>query len=133
VMFFARIVAGIVTQALRGRSDDDDRRPGFLDHIIYMAVVMVLEIALGFLAFFITAWFSRQREFRADAGSARLGGRDRMLAALRRLQSQQGPVDTRNTAMATFKINGGPAWMALHATHPPLADRIRALESATYN
>lgn len=134
VMFFARIVAGFVSSALRGRSDEDDRRPGFLDHMVYMAIVMVLEIVLGILASLITAWFSRHREFRADSGSAQLCGRDRMLAALRRLGSQQELVDTRDTAMASFKINGGRGgFLALFATHPPIEQRIRALETAAYN
>ncbi len=128
VMFFARIVASVVSSAISRR--DDDERPGFLDHMIYMAVVMVMEIALGILASLITAWFSRRREFRADAGSARLAGRDRMLAALRRLQSQRELVAPGNQALAAFKISGRPGFLALLSTHPPLEQRIRALETA---
>ena len=128
VMFFARIVASVVSSAISRR--DDDERPGFLDHMIYMAVVMVMEIALGILASLITAWFSRRREFRADAGSAKLVGRDRMLAALRRLQSQRELVAPGNQALAAFKISGRPGFLALLSTHPPLEQRIRALELA---
>lgn len=128
VMFFARIVASVVSSAISRR--DDDERPGFLDHMIYMAVVMVMEIALGILASMITAWFSRRREFRADAGSARLAGRERMLAALRRLQSQRELVDPGHQALAAFKISGRPGFLALLSTHPPIEQRIRALETA---
>lgn len=127
VMFFARIVASLVSSAISRR--DDDERPGFLDHMIYMVVVMVMEIALGILASLITAWFSRRREFRADAGSSRLAGRDRMLAALRRLQSQRELVDPGHAALASFKIAGRPGFLALFSTHPPLEQRIRALET----
>ena len=128
VMFFARIVASVVSSAISRR--DDDERPGFLDHMIYMAVVMVMEIALGILASLITAWFSRRREFRADAGSARLAGRDRMLAALRRLQSQRELVAPGNQALAAFKISGRPGFLALLSTHPPLVQLFRALDTA---
>ncbi len=128
VMFFARIVASVVSSAISRRSDDE--RPGFLDHMIYMAVVMVMEIALGILASIVTAWFSRRREFRADAGSAKLVGRDRMLAALRRLAAQKELVDSSNAAMAAFKISGRRGFLALLSTHPPLEQRIRALELA---
>jgi heat shock protein HtpX len=119
VMFFARVIASVLTRA------DDDRRGGGS----YFLVVMLLQIVLGILASLVTAWFSRHREFRADAGGARLAGRERMLGALRRLAANHDLVDTRHRALASMKINGVPAWAAIFSTHPPLEDRIAALQS----
>jgi len=119
VMFFARIVAF----AISSRGDSRDRGAG-----VNFLVVIMLEIVLGILGSLITAWFSRQREFRADRGGALLAGRDRMLAALRRLAASRELVDTRQQALATLKINGRRGWMVFFSTHPPLEARIAALE-----
>ena len=119
VIFFSRLIAYVI--ANRGDSRDRGYNPGsFL-------VVIVLQIVLGILGSLIVAWFSRQREFRADRGGAMLAGRDRMINALRRLASNREMVDTRHEALATLKINGSRAWL-LFATHPPLEARIAALE-----
>jgi heat shock protein HtpX len=119
VIFFSRLIAYVI--ANRGDSRDRGYNPGsFL-------VVIVLQIVLGILGSMIVAWFSRQREFRADRGGAMLAGRDRMISALRRLEGNRDMVDTRHEALATLKINGSRAWM-LFATHPPLEARIAALE-----
>ena len=91
-------------------------------------MVFALEIVLGILGSLITAWFSRQREFRADRGGATLAGRERMLGALRRLASNRELVDTQHQALATLKINGKRGWMVFFSTHPPLETRIAALE-----
>jgi heat shock protein HtpX len=119
VMFFARVIASVVTRS------DDDRRGGGM----YFLVVIVLQIVLGILASLVTAWFSRYREFRADAGGAHLAGRERMLGALRRLAANRELVDTSHQALATMKINGLPGWAALFSTHPPLEQRIAALQN----
>jgi heat shock protein HtpX len=118
VMFFARVIASVVT-----RSDDNRRGGGGM----YFLVVIVLQIVLGILASLITAWFSRDREYRADAGGAHLAGRERMLGALRRLAANRELVDTSHQALATMKINDLPGWAALFSTHPRLEDRIAAL------
>ena len=120
VMFFARVIASVIT-----RSDDERRGGGGM----YFLVVIVLQIVLGILASLVTAWFSRHREFRADAGGAHLAGRERMLGALRRLAANHELVDTQHQALATMKINGLPAWMALFSSHPPLEQRIAALQN----
>jgi len=120
VMFFARVIASVIT-----RSDDDRRGGGGM----YFLVVIVLQIVLGILASLVTAWFSRYREFRADAGGAHLAGRERMLGALRRLAANHELVDAQHQALATMKINGLPAWTALFSTHPPLEQRIAALQN----
>jgi heat shock protein HtpX len=119
VMFFARIIAF----ALANRGGRDDRGGG-----VNYLVVFMLEIVLGILGSLITAWFSRQREFRADHGGATLAGRDRMLGALRRLASNRELVDTQHQALATLKINGKRGWMVFFSTHPPLETRIAVLE-----
>ena len=123
VMFLARIIAFAL--ASRGGSRED--RGGGGSFII----VMVLQIVLGILGSLVTAWFSRQREFRADHGGATLAGKDRMVGALRRLAANRELVDTRHESLATAKINGTRGWMVLFSTHPPLEARIAALERTT--
>jgi len=120
VMFFARVIASVLV-----RSDDNRRGGGGM----YFLVVFVLQIVLGILASLITAWFSRYREYRADAGGAHLAGRERMVGALRRLVANREAVDTSHQALATMKINDLPGWTALLSTHPPLEDRIAALQN----
>jgi len=118
VLFLSRIIASIVRQAV-------DERYAF---VLGFAVTILLDIVLGVLGMMVVAWFSRAREFRADAGGASMAGRGSMIAALRRLQGTQQLIDNREPALATLKISGKRA-MALLATHPPLETRIRALES----
>jgi heat shock protein HtpX len=120
VMFFARVIASVVT-----RSDDERRGGGGM----YFLVVIVLQIVLGILASLVTSWFSRHREFRADAGGAHLAGRERMVGALRRLAANHQLVDPSHQALATMKINGVRGWAAIFSTHPPIEDRIAALEN----
>ena len=120
VMFFARIIAFAL--ASRGGSRDD--RGGGVNYL----VVFMLEIVLGILGSTVTAWFSRQREFRADRGAATLAGKDRMIAALQRLAGNRELVDTSQPALATLKINGTRGWMVFFSTHPPLEARIAALQ-----
>ena len=119
VMFFARIIAAFLSRG--------DERSG---HGTNYLVVLVLEIGLGILGSMVTAWFSRQREFRADHGGATLAGRDKMIGALRRLAGTHELVDTRHEALATLKISGTKGWMVFFSTHPPLEQRIAALERA---
>jgi heat shock protein HtpX len=119
VIFLARVIASV----MRG----SDERSGY--HGNYF-VVLILEIGLGILGSLITAWFSRQREFRADRGGAMLAGREKMVGALRRLMSNQEAVDTSQEALATLKINGARGWMLFFSTHPPLEVRIAALEQS---
>ena len=116
VMFLARLIAF-------GMRSNDSRNSGGS----YM-VVFMLEIVLGIFGSMVTAWFSRHREFRADRGGATLAGRSKMVGALRRLQANHELVDTRHEALATMKINGTRGWMVFFSTHPPLEERIAALE-----
>jgi heat shock protein HtpX len=120
VMFASRVIANIARNAV-------DERAAYMVQFI---VTIVLDIALGILGAMVVAWFSRAREFRADAGAAALAGRGNMIAALRRLQTTHQLVDPSNQALATMKIAGGDKrWMMLFSTHPPLEARIAALES----
>jgi len=127
VMFFARVIAFFVAQFVAGRSEG--RRSDSTAHGIQFVVTIVLEMVLGLIGSLITAWFSRHREFRADAGGAQVAGRDSMVAALRRLQQTTQLVDTSQASLATFKIAGGKGFMSLFSTHPPLEDRITALQN----
>jgi heat shock protein HtpX len=118
VLYLSRVVAGIVRNAV------DERYAMILSFVVTIA----LDILLGILGMMIVAWFSRAREFRADAGAASLAGREKMVAALRRLQSTTRLIDNAEPELATLKINNRRA-MWLFATHPPLEARIEALES----
>ena len=124
VMFLARIVGFAVDSALRGNQDN---RGGV--GIGYFVTTIIAELVLGFLASMIVMWFSRQREFRADAGGARLAGRSKMIAALQRLRQMQQP-SALPGEMAAFGIHGsiGAGLKRLFMTHPPLEERIRALQ-----
>jgi heat shock protein HtpX len=127
VLYFAHLVAALVRGAVSGR-DEEGRSSGVLGFLAGQVAFIAAQIAFGLLGSLITAWFSRHREFRADAGGAALAGRGSMIAALRRLLENQGRVDDAAPQLATFKINGRPKLMVLLATHPPLEQRIAALE-----
>jgi len=122
VVFLSRVVGYLVDSFLR-KGDQQSSGPG----IGYMVTSMVCEVVFGILASVVVAWFSRQREFRADAGAARLMGSPvPMQNALRRL----GGLHTESLpqSMAASGIAGGSkGWMALFSTHPPIEERISAL------
>ena len=121
VVFLSRIVGYLVDGFLR-RGDSENTGPG----IGYMVTSMICEVVFGLLASIIVAWFSRQREFRADAGASGLMGSPvPMQNALRRLGNLHTEPLPQN--MAASGIAGGSSWMALFSTHPPLEERIAAL------
>jgi heat shock protein HtpX len=125
VMFFARIAAYGVSQALRS-----DRDSG-MGHFAYAMTVFAFEIVFGILGSMIVAWFSRYREFRADAGGARIAGRNKMVRALQKLKAgMELPAEEEKApAMAAFKISSRKSgWLALFSTHPPLEVRIARLQ-----
>ena len=129
VMFLARVLAFAIAQALRDR----DERGGGVSGMAQYAITFVLEIVFMILGSIVVAAFSRWREFRADAGGARLAGRDAMVGALRKLQATYEIVDPEadQPAMAAMKISsrrGG--FLSLFSSHPPLATRIARLEGA---
>ena len=120
VIFFSRLVGMLIDRVVfrieRGIG------PGFWIGSI------VAEVVLGIVAAMIAAWFSRRREFRADAGGAQLAGRGKMIAALQRLATAHEPQDLPGE-MAAFGISGKTMMMLL-STHPPLQERIEALRGA---
>lgn len=126
VIIFARVIGLAIDSALRG-NNDEDRGPG----LGYFLGSMVAEIFLSFVATAIVMWFSRWREFRADAAGADLAGRHKMIAALRRLQQAHAVQDLPGE-MAAFGIAGGlgTGLRKIFMTHPPLEERIAALENA---
>jgi len=121
VVFLARIVGSVVDGMLN--KDEERRGPG----IGYMVTVFVCELLFGLIASMIVAWFSRQREFRADAGSARLlGSTVPMQHALARLGGVH-PGELPQ-GMAASGITSPSGWAALFSSHPPIEERIAALQ-----
>ncbi|MDH5612361.1 MAG: protease HtpX [Gammaproteobacteria bacterium] len=120
VIFLSRIIGHVVDKAVF--KTRDGHGPAFWITSIFAQVV------LGILASMITMWFSRQREFRADAGAAGLASREKMIAALRALQRRAGENELPDQ-MAAFGISGhiGQGMKRLFMTHPPLEERIAAL------
>lgn len=119
VIFFSRILGHFIDRVVF----KNERGLG----MGYFLGSIVGQIVFSLLANIIVAWFSRQREFRADKGGADLAGRSKMIGALRRLQGAQAPQPLPNE-FAAFGISGG-GLKELFSTHPPLEIRIRALES----
>lgn len=124
VVFLSRVIGYAVDSFLR-KSDEQNSGPGWG----YTLTTIVLDIALGFLASIIVAWFSRQREFRADAGAAQLMGRTQpMVNALARLGGLH-PAELPKS-VAAMGIAGGIG--QLFSTHPPIEERIAALQNAAH-
>jgi heat shock protein HtpX len=125
VMFLARAVAFAI--ASMGRSRDQEGE-GF-SYLTYSLTVFVLEVLFMILGSVVVFWFSRQREYRADAGGARVAGREKMIQALQALKKTYELVDTNSQpALNTLKISGtGGGIMQLFATHPSLDQRIERL------
>ena len=117
VFFFARIAASAISRGSNNR-------------FVYFMTVMAFQMVFGLLASVIVMWFSRQREFRADSGGAALAGKQKMIAALQRLQSNQmeSQLDGQLTA---FGISGKRATSEMFMSHPPLEKRIAALRGRT--
>lgn len=123
VVFLARIIGHVVDRAVF--KNEEGYGPA------YWVTTIVAELLLAVVASVIVMWFSRQREFRADTGGARLAGREKMIAALERLRQNQQPSQLPNQ-MAAFGINGGIAQglRRLFTSHPPLEQRIAALQAS---
>ncbi|MCX7722005.1 MAG: M48 family metalloprotease, partial [Verrucomicrobiae bacterium] len=128
VLFLSRVLAFVVAQALRAR----DNRAGYM---VQYLLVILFQTVLSILGAIVVAWFSRRREFRADAGGARLAGRDNMIDALEALQRLYNPAIAaaeakRSQAFQSLKISGTRGgFLALFATHPPLEARIARLKA----
>ena len=125
VMFLARVLGGVIDGALQGNRDGESRGGG----IGYFLIVMLLQFVFGLLATMIVMWFSRWREFRADAGGARLGGRGAMISALKTLSGNRGEADLPKQFQA-FGISDAGGISRLFMSHPPIEERIAALRNA---
>ncbi|MEJ4044474.1 protease HtpX [Erwinia sp. SLM-02] len=129
VIFISRILAQLAAGFLSGNRDNEESSNG--NPLVYFAVSMVLELVFGIAASIITMWFSRHREFHADAGAARLAGREKMIAALQRLKTSYEPQEA--SSMMAFCINGKSKSLSeLFMSHPPLDKRIEALRTGEY-
>lgn len=123
VMFLARVIAYAIVTAMRSK---DSRW-------IFYLITFALEIALMFLGMLVVAWFSRWREFRADAGGARVAGREKMISALQALQRTLEIQDprTEKPALQALKISTKERGIfRLFSTHPPLTERIKRLQTS---
>lgn len=125
VMFLARVIAFAIASATsRDKNSGIGSSP-----IAHIFLVIALELILMPLGMVVVAYVSRKREFRADAGSARLVGRNKMIAALERLRKNMGHMEKGHASITSLKISGRPSkFMAILSTHPPLEDRIAALK-----
>jgi heat shock protein HtpX len=121
VMFLARVIGGVIDSALQG--DRESNRGGGIGYFI---IVMLLQFVFGILATIIVMWFSRWREFRADAGGARLGSRASMISALQTLAGNQEATSLPKAVQA-FGISGQSGVTRLFMSHPPIEERIAAL------
>lgn len=128
VMFLSRLLAFVIT------TDRDNRRsPG----LVYYVVQFVLQIVFMILGSLVVAWFSRFREYRADAGSAKLAGKEKMVAALQELQRSYEAVPAAYAAapaLQALQISSRPgnAILNLWASHPPLEERIKRLQEGNF-
>lgn len=121
VIFLSRVIGHTIDRAVF--KTQEGHGPAF------WITTIIAEIVLGVLASIIVMWFSRQREFRADAGGASLAGKEKMIAALRRLQLTQKQAHLPDQ-LAAFGISGSRnGLMGLFMSHPPLEERIAALET----
>ncbi len=122
VIFLSRVIGHFVDRVVF--KTERDHGPAFL------ITTIVAQLVLGILASMIVMWFSRQREFRADAGGAKLAGRNKMIAALERLKQRHEPSQLPDQ-MAAFGISGGGGGglKDLFMSHPPLEVRIAALRA----
>ncbi|WP_064603019.1 protease HtpX [Photobacterium sp. J15] len=120
VIFISRLIAGAVS----GMNDEEEGGEGG-SFMTYFIVSSIMEVLFGFLASILTMWFSRHREFKADAGSAHLVGKEKMIAALERLK--MGQESQLEGSMMAFGITGKKSLSELFMTHPALDKRIDAL------
>lgn len=126
VYFFSYIAAMVVSNAMSRSSDEEGSSGGNI--FVFHMVNMLFQILFGILANVILMWFSRWREYRADAGSASLGGKECMIEALEALKrSVQIPPQGQQGQFQALCINGGSGFAELFMSHPPLDKRIAAL------
>ncbi|CAL4322356.1 protease HtpX [Buchnera aphidicola] len=127
VIFISRIIARIITNIFNNKEENNTN----YNSMIYVFISLVLEIIFGSIATIITMWFSRYREFYADAGSAKLVGRKKMISALKKIKTSYEP--TEDNSIIAFCINGkSKTILNLFMSHPPIDQRIMALHNKKY-
>jgi len=128
VIFISRILSQIISNILSNNKNENEEKNPF----IYFLISTCLELIFGVLASMITMWFSRHREFYADASSAKLVGREKMISALNRLKTSYEPQES--DSMIAFCIHGKKtnSFLQLFASHPSLEKRIQALYNKEY-
>lgn len=119
-MFLARVISFAISQHVKEESRA----------MTQMLITIGLDIVFSILGSIVVCSFSRAREFRADAGSAKIAGRESMISALKALTNLHSlnTVEEEHKSLATLKISGGRSWLAVFSTHPPLEERIKRLE-----
>ena len=119
-MFLARVIGHLLSKQV-----DEDKAP-----MVNFIATFIFDLIFNFLGMFVVAYYSRQREYRADKGAATFGSRDKMIAALKRLQTEMTPPPTEQSPLATMQIsNRKEGWLSLLSTHPSLENRIAKLQS----
>ncbi len=119
-MFLSRVISYFVSLSVK-----ED-----IAYIVRFILTIALDILFSILGSIIVAFFSRSREFRADAGGAMIAGKDKMIAALENLQRNFEPIDRRAASLDTLKISGKSKFVALFSTHPALEKRIERLRNS---
>ncbi len=123
-LFLSRIVAFFITKAI---SDDDESPSG--GYFFHYIIVFVLDIAFTMLGSIVVFAFSRWREFQADAGGARLAGKESMISALRSLSAYVRQIESERSSISSLKISAKKGAFALFSSHPPLQERIQRLQA----
>jgi heat shock protein HtpX len=119
-MFLSRVISYIVSLGVKEE----------MAYLVRFLLTIFLDILFSILGSIAVAGFSRWREYRADSGSAALVGKDKMIAALEKLQAVYEPIDKRAPSLNTLMIAGKGSFIELFATHPALEKRIEALKSS---
>ncbi|QCI17142.1 protease HtpX [Buchnera aphidicola (Aphis helianthi)] len=128
VIFISRIVSQILNSVL---SNNDENNENEKHSFVFFVISTILDIIFGMLASIVTMWFSRHREFYADAGSAKLVGREKMISALNKLKSSHEPQES--DSIIALCINGkSKSVVKLFASHPSIDKRIQALNNEKY-
>lgn len=123
-MFLSYIVSNIIMNAMRG---DNDERRGIGDFFLYHLIHNAVYMAISFLSLPVIMWVSRWREYRADAHSAKLVGKHKMIAALEALKRAYPHLDKQDKNVEVMAISAKSSWMEFFSSHPPLDKRIAAL------
>ena len=132
VYFFSYIITFAIVNASRGNNSDSQRSPSFGSSMMFYTFNSIIQTVFGLLATMLLMWFSRYREYRADAGSAELNGKQCMISALEALQRGVQPqANKEKSYMQALCINGPATLSELFMSHPPLEKRIAALRESS--